>query len=69
MEETPNKSYKVKDVAEKLGCTLDNVYRMIKYQKLEAFRIGGNRNYRITDKALNDFIDRMTVRNEEIKHG
>ena len=69
MDDTPIKSYKVKEVAEKLGCSIDNVYRLIKYGQLEAFRIGGKRNFRVTDKALNDFISRMVVRNEELSHG
>jgi len=69
MEELPNKSYKPKEVAEKLGCTLDNVYELIKYGKLEAFRVGGRKHYRVTDHALDDFIKRMAVRAEEMKHG
>lgn len=69
MDDTPNKSYKVSEVAQKLGCTQEHVYRMIRYQKLEAFRVGGRANLRITDRALNDFIDRMKVRNKELSHG
>ena len=63
------KSYKPKEVAEKLGCTLDHVYHMIKYGNLDAFRVGGGKNYRVTDIALNDFIEKMKVRNRELKHG
>lgn len=64
MEQVPNKSYKVKEVAQMLGCTTDNVYRMIKYGQLEAFKVGGRANMRITDHALADFIERMKVRKE-----
>ena len=71
MEETPNKSYSVVEVAEKLGCCRDHVYRMIKYGNLEAFRIGIGKsaNIRISDKARKDFIERMTIRNQDLKHG
>lgn len=69
MDDTPIKSYKVREVAEKLGCSQDNVYRMIRLGNIEAFRIGGRTNYRVTDRALNDFIERMKVRNEELAHG
>ena len=65
--EIPEKSYKVREVAEMLGCTADNVYRMIKYGQLEAFKVGGRANMRITDIALNNFIEKMKVRNEELK--
>ena len=66
MEELPKKSYKPKEVAEMLGCTIDNVYRMIKYGNLEAFKVGGRVNMRISDTALRDFIERMKVRKEEL---
>lgn len=69
MEQIPQKSYKVKEVAEMLGCTSDHIYKMVKYGNLEAFRIGGRANLRITDNALNDFISRMKVRNGELKNG
>lgn len=69
MTDVPNKSYKPKEVAEKLGCTVDNVYRMIKYGNLEAFKVSGRAAYRVTDKAVNDFIERMKVKNAEIKNG
>ena len=62
-------SYTPKQVAEYLGCSLDNVYRMIKYGQLEAFLVSGRRNYRITDTALNNFVERMKVRNQELKNG
>lgn len=69
MDNVPTKSYKPKEVAEILGCTLDNVYRMVKYGQLTAFKVGGKRNIRVTDHDLNDFIERMKVRNDELKHG
>ena len=62
-------TYTPKQVAEILGCCDENVYRMIKYGQLEAFRVSGRRNYRITEEALKDFIDRMKVRNQELKNG
>ena len=68
MEKLPNKSYKVKEAAEMLGCSTENIYRMIKYGHLQAFRVGGKANYRITDHDLNDFIERMKTRNQEM-HG
>lgn len=68
-EKLPTKSYKPKEVAERLGCTIDHVYNMIKYGNLEAFRVGGSKNYRVTDIALNNFIEKMKVRNAEMKHG
>jgi len=68
-EKVPLKSYKPREVAERLGCTTDHVYLMIKYGNLEAFTVGGKRNIRVTDIALNDFIERMKVRNHEMKHG
>lgn len=67
--EVPNKSYKPREVAERLGCTTDNVYRLIKYGQLKAFRIGGRVNLRITDRDLQDFVERMEVRAEEMKDG
>jgi excisionase family DNA binding protein len=60
----PNKSYKPCEVAEKLGCALDTVYRLIKYNQLEAFRVSGRAKYRIPDYALKDYLDRMRVRAE-----
>ena len=68
-EKLTQKSYKPKEVAERWGCTIDHVYLMIKYGNLEAFTVGGRRNYRVTDIALNDFIERRKVRNHEMKHG
>lgn len=67
--DTPNKSYKIKEVAERLGCTTDNVYRLIKYGNLEAFKVGGRVNMRVTDHALQDFIERMKVRAQEMADG
>ena len=66
MEDLPTKSYKPREVADMLGCTLDNVYRLVKYGQLEAFRVGGRVNYRITDIALKDYLQRMKVRKEEL---
>lgn len=68
MNETPVKSYKVKEVAEKLGCSIDNVYRLIKYGQLEAFKIG-RKKYCITDRAVADFIERQKIRAKEIANG
>ena len=68
-EKVPLKSYKPREVAERLGCSLDHVYLMIKHGNLEAFTVGGKRNIRVTDIALQDFIERMKVRNHELKHG
>lgn len=62
-------SYTPKQVAENLGCSLDNVYKMIKYGQLEAFRVSGRRNLRVTEQAYKDFVERMTIRNQELKHG
>ena len=67
MEDIPNKSYKVKEVAEMLGCTIDNVYRLIKYGQLSAFKVGGRVNLRVTDIALKDYLERMRVREEEMR--
>jgi len=69
MDQTPTKSYRPSEVAEKLGCTVDHVYRMIKYGNLTAIKIGGKRFYRVTDHDLEDFIQRMKTRNHELKHG
>ena len=63
------KSYTPKQVAEILGCSTDNVYKLIKFCQLEAFRVSGRRNYRVTETALNDFIERMKVRNQELTNG
>lgn len=67
--ETPTKSYKPKEVAEKLGCTTENIYRLVKYGQLKAFYIGKKRNMRITDKDLQDFLERMEVRKKEFADG
>ena len=69
MEKLPTKSYKVTEVAKILGCCTDHVYRMVKYGNLEAFKVGGRASIRITDIALNDFIERMRVRKEEFRDG
>lgn len=61
MEEIPKRSYKPREAAEMLGCSLENVYRLIKSGKLEAYRIGGRVNMRITDIALKKFIEEETV--------
>lgn len=63
----PNKSYKVKEVAEMLGCTIDNVYRLIKYGQLSAFKVSGRVNLRVTDIALRDYLERMRVREEKMR--
>lgn len=65
MEKIPKKSYKPREVAEMLGCSLDNVYRLIKEGKLQAFRIGGRVNMRITDIALQNFLDSEKVEAEQ----
>ena len=57
MENLPSKSYKVKEVAEMLGCTIDNVYRLVKLGYLKAFRVGNRVNIRITDIALREYLD------------
>ena len=67
--EIPHKSYKVSEVAEKLGCSPDHVYRMVKYGNIEAFRVGGKANIRIPDYAIDNFIERMKVRAEVMKNG
>ena len=64
--QTPTKSYSIAEVSEKLGCTKHHVYLMVKYGNIEAFRIG-KRAFRITDHALNDFIEKMKVRNGELR--
>ena len=69
MEKIPHKSYKVSEVAERLGCTPDHVYRMVKYGNIEAFRVGGKANIRIPDYAIDDFIERMQVRSKALKDG
>ena len=61
--------YTAKQVAEILGCSTDNVYRLIKYGQLEAFKVSIRPCYRVTEKALNDFIERMKIRNEELRNG
>ena len=62
-------SFTVEEVAEKLNCTKENVYKMLKYGNLDAFRLGSWKDLRIPDYALADFIERMKIRNEEIKNG
>ncbi len=61
MEDIPKKSYKVKEVAEMLGCSWDNVYRLVKEGKLDAFHVGGRVNIRVTDIALRDFLQKNKV--------
>ena len=63
------KNYTPKEVAEILHCSTENVYKMIKYGQIEAFKVSGRRNYRITEKSIQDFIERMKVRSEELKDG
>ena len=66
--EVPLKSYKVKEVAEILGCSTHNVYLLIKYGQLKAFKVGPKQTYvRVTDMELKDYIHRMEVRQEELK--
>lgn len=60
------KSYKPKEVASIIGCSTESVYRLIKYNQIEAYKPTGRRNYRITENALRTFIERMKVRNQEI---
>lgn len=69
MEKIPTKSYKPRDVAEMLGCTVPNVYRLIKYGQLYAFRVGGRANMRVPDYALKDFIERQDARAKAMKDG
>jgi len=70
MEKIPKKSYKPREVAEMLGCTSANVYRLAKYGQLEAFKIGDKgRNIRIPDYAVQEFIEKMNARREEMQDG
>lgn len=70
MEEIPKKSYKAREVAQILGCTVDNVYRLIKYGQLKAFAVGPRQAYiRVTDIELKDYIHRMEVRAQEMSNG
>ena len=62
MENIPQTSYKTQDVAKMLGCTRENVYRLIREGKLSAFRVGGRVNVRVPDYALREFIERETVK-------
>ena len=69
MGELPKKSYKVKEVAVMLGCTIENVYRIIKAGQLKAFKIGPAQTYvRVTDIELDDYIKRMAVVPEDEQH-
>ena len=70
MEKLPIKSYKPREVAEMLGCTTMNVYKLIKYGQLYAFRVGSRKvNMRIPDYAVQDFIDKMNARNKAMQDG
>ena len=69
MEKIPNKSYKPKEVAEMLGCTVENVYRLIKYGQLQAFKVGGKVNMRVPEYAVQEFLTKAAVRKEWMQDG
>ena len=70
MEKTPVKSYKPREVAEMLGCTVMNVYKLIKYGQIYAFKVGvGRTNMRIPDYAVQDFIQKMDARSKAMQDG
>ena len=62
------RSYSVPQVAEMLGITTDEVYRLIKYQNISAYR-GNRRKFRVTGQALKDYIDEQNVRQVAMHDG
>lgn len=68
MEKLPRKSYKPREVAEMLGCTVVNVYQLVKYGQLDAFKVG--KTYiRIPDYAVTEFIERQKARSKALQDG
>jgi excisionase family DNA binding protein len=47
----------VEEVAERLGVNQDTVRRWIRNKELEAIDLGGRAGYRISEAALDRFID------------
>ena len=48
----------IREVAEKLRCSLSTVYELVEGGSLEAFRIGPNRGtIRVTEEQLKTYLD------------
>lgn len=62
--ETRTKYMSIETVAEILCCSDRHIYRLIIEGKLEAIKIG-NRAYRVSEKSLEDFIEKGKVNPED----
>lgn len=63
------KYYKIKQVAEMLNCSVSFVYDLIAEGRLSAKRLGkGQGGLRISETALNDFLDSVSVDALDLKH-
>jgi len=43
MNTTPQKSYKIKEVSNILGCSVPTIYRLINNKKLKTFLVGADK--------------------------
>ena len=54
-EPLPERLYTVIEVAEFLGKSVPSIYRLIRYKRLRAAKVGGE--WRISDWALREFLE------------
>jgi excisionase family DNA binding protein len=52
------KSLRVDEAAEVLGCSSRQIYRLISEGQVRAFRVGKIRGLRVIESSLHDFVDR-----------
>lgn len=55
---------RVKEVAERLGCSHNNVYALINRGFLPVVRIGRSKGYRVDSRDLDEFLQRRKVQYE-----
>lgn len=59
MNQQTEKLMKVADVAERLNCSISNIYAIVASGELQAFRVGrGNAGLRFNDQQIIDFLRR-----------
>lgn len=58
--------FTVKEVSQRLNCSLSTVYNNITAGRLKAYRVGvGNRGLRVSEEQLEEFLERSLDSAEE----
>lgn len=63
--EKKQKLLKVADIAERLNCSISNVYSIVASGELRAYRVGrGNSGLRFSEEQIQEFLRRRETRGE-----